>query len=143
MSARKARPPKSGTRGHARPAAGPRATGPSAPARQVPVDRFFRDVVASMRNGVVTITRDGRIAFINEVACRTLGCKVTAAHLGRPFFDVLKNSPDIVRILAEAFDLSTLPNRAKLRLKPSDKVIGYTLSHVRDKHKRKHNRKRQ
>jgi len=132
MSARKARPPKSGARTRARSAASPRATAPAAPAREVPADRFFRDVVASMRNGVVAITRDGRIVFINDVACRTFGCKVTAAHLGRPFFDVLKNSPDVVRILAGTFDLSTLPNRAELRLKPSGKVIGYTLSHVRD-----------
>jgi signal transduction histidine kinase len=85
-----------------------------------------------MRNGVVAITRDGRVAFMNEVACRTFGCPVTPSHVGRPFFDVLKDTPDAVRILAGAFDLSTLPNRAELRLKPSGKVIGYTLSRVRD-----------
>jgi signal transduction histidine kinase len=113
----------------------PRAAA-AAPAREVPADRFFRDIVASMRNGVVAVTRDGRIAFINDVACRTFGCKVTPSHLGRPFFEVLKNTPDIVRILAGAFDLSTLPNRAELRLKPSGKVIGYTLSHVRDDRRR-------
>jgi len=131
MSARKARPPKSGAPSRAKSTARPRAKAAGA-AREIPADRFFRDIVASMRNGVVAVTRDGRIAFINDVACRTFGCKVTPAHLGRPFFDVLKNTPDVVRILAGAFDLSTLPNRAELRLKPSGKVIGYTLSHVRD-----------
>jgi PAS domain S-box-containing protein len=131
MSARKARPSKSGSTGRARSAARARVAA-AAPAREAPVDRFFRDIVASMRNGVVAVTRDGRIAFINDVACRTFGCTVTSAHLGRPFFEVLKNTPDVVRILAGAFDLSTLPNRAELRLKPSGKVIGYTLSHVRD-----------
>ena len=35
----------------------------------------------------------------------------------------------MVRILSAAFDLAHLPNRAELRLKPSGKVIGYTLSH--------------
>lgn len=95
-------------------------------------DRFFRDVVASMRNGVVAITRDGRVAFLNDVAARTFGCRAARGALGRPFFEVLRGSPDVVRILAGAFDLTTLPNRAELRLKPSGKVIGYTLSHVRD-----------
>jgi signal transduction histidine kinase len=98
----------------------------------ITTDLFFRHMVNSMRNGVLAITRDGRLAFANEVACRTLGCTVQPSDLGRPFFDVLQDSPDIVRILAGAFELSHLPNRAELRLKPSGKVIGYTLSHVRD-----------
>ncbi len=130
MSARKARPPKSV--GRTRSAARQRASSTVAPSRQIPNDRFFRDIVAGMRNGVVAVTRDGRIAFMNDVACRTFGCKVTSSQLGRPFFEVLKHAPDVVRILVGAFDLSTLPNRAELRLKPSGKVIGYTLSHVRD-----------
>ncbi len=36
------------------------------------------------------------------------------------------------RIVAGAFELSHLPNRAELRLKSTGKVIGYTLSQVRD-----------
>ena len=39
--------------------------------------------------------------------------------------------PDIVRMLAGAFELTHLPNRAELRLKSTGKVIGYTLSQVR------------
>jgi two-component system nitrogen regulation sensor histidine kinase GlnL len=38
----------------------------------------------------------------------------------------------VSRIVAGAFDLSHLPNRAELRLKSTGKVIGYTLSQVRD-----------
>ena len=38
----------------------------------------------------------------------------------------------MARILAGAFELSHLPNRAELRLKSTGKVIGYTLSQVRD-----------
>ncbi len=131
MATGKRRPPTGG-----RPRLGRARVGVSARvgslARATPSDRFFRDVVASMRNGVVAITRDGRIAFMNDVACRTLGCRPPRADLGRPFFEVLRDSPDVVRLLAGAFDLTTLPNRAELRLKRSGKVIGYTLSHVRD-----------
>jgi signal transduction histidine kinase len=45
---------------------------------------------------------------------------------------VLAKHPDMVRVLHSAFELSHLPNRAELRLKTTGKVIGYTLSHVRD-----------
>jgi signal transduction histidine kinase len=38
----------------------------------------------------------------------------------------------MVRILGGAFEMSSLPNRAEIRLKSSDKVIGYTLSLIRD-----------
>lgn len=131
MPARKVRRPKAGAPSRARTSASVRRA-PASSTHHVTPDRFFRELVASMRNGVVAITRDGRIAYMNDVACRTFGCKATSAHLGRPFFDVLRDSPDVVRILAGAFDLSTLPSRAELRLKHSSKVIGYTLAHVRD-----------
>ena len=42
------------------------------------------------------------------------------------------NIPDIVRVLGGAFELKALPNRAELRLKSTDTVLGYTLSLVRD-----------
>jgi signal transduction histidine kinase len=45
---------------------------------------------------------------------------------------VLKDQPDVARIVSGAFELSHLPNRAELRLKSTGKVIGYTLSQVRD-----------
>ena len=38
--------------------------------------------------------------------------------------------PEIIRVLSGAFELSHLPNRAELRLKDLDRVIGYTLSQV-------------
>src|SRR5262249_51558660 len=40
--------------------------------------------------------------------------------------------PDIIRVLSASFELSHLPNRAELRLKHIDRVIGYTLSKVLD-----------
>jgi signal transduction histidine kinase len=45
---------------------------------------------------------------------------------------VLRDVPDAMRVLSAAFELSHLPNRAELRLKDLDRVIGYTLSQVRD-----------
>jgi signal transduction histidine kinase len=95
-------------------------------------DRFYRQLVLGMRNGVLAVTRDGRIAIINEVACRILEIPPLDNYLGRDYATVLTVQPDMVRILSAAFELSHLPNRAELRLKPSGKVIGYTLSHILD-----------
>ena len=104
---------------------------PAAPPDGVP-DGFYRDLVWNLRNGVLAVTRDGRIAVMNEVAYRILGLASRQTDIGVPYQQVLKERPDVCRIVAGAFDLSHLPNRAELRLKSTGKVIGYTLSQVRD-----------
>jgi len=108
-----------------------RKTRKAADAAVVP-EGFYRDLVWNLRNGVVAITRDGRVAVMNEIAYRVLGLKPRQSAIGRPFSEVLNEVPDVCRIVAGAFDISHLPNRAELRLKRTNKVIGYTLSHVRD-----------
>ena len=95
-------------------------------------------MVTNMRNGVLAIDREGRVVMINEEACRILEIAPDAEDSGRHFSDLLRHHHDVVRVLAGAFELSTLPNRAELRLKPSGKVIGYTLSLVRDERQRAH-----
>jgi signal transduction histidine kinase len=99
-------------------------------------DAFYRDLVWNLRNGVLAITRDGQIAVMNDNAYGILGLKARQSDMGRPFVEVLKELPDVCRILASAFELSHLPNRAELRVKKTGKVIGYTLSHVRDNRNR-------
>ena len=95
-------------------------------------DGFYRDLVWNLRNGVIAISHDGRIAVMNDIAYRILGLTPRASDIGRPCGDVLKDTPDVLRIIAGAFDVSHLPNRAELRVKKTGKVIGYTLSHVLD-----------
>ena len=95
-------------------------------------ETFYRDLVWNLRNGVLAVTHDGRIAVMNEVAYRIFGLEPTHTDIGRPYSQVLRDLPDVMRIIAGAFDLSHLPNRAELRLKRTSKVIGYTLSQVRD-----------
>jgi signal transduction histidine kinase len=84
-----------------------------------------------MRNGVLAISRDGTLALINDEAYRIFGTRAQASDLGTPLAEVLKDHPDVVRVLLSAFDLHLLPNRVEMRLKPSNKVIGYTLALVR------------
>jgi signal transduction histidine kinase len=95
-------------------------------------DRFFRDMVASMRNGVLAVTRDGSLAVMNDEAYRIFSLQPDAADIGRHYADVLRLHPDVVRVIGSAFELDHLPNRVELRLKSTGRVIGYTLSHIRD-----------
>ncbi len=95
-------------------------------------DVFFRHMVGNMRNGVLAIARDGAVVLVNDEACRLFGLPPGPTLVGQPFADLLRQHPDIVRVLGGAFEMATLPNRAELRLKSTDTVIGYTLSLVRD-----------
>ena len=94
-------------------------------------DAFFRHLVTGMRNGVLAITRDSRLALINDEAYRIFGLTPTPSDAGAPIATVLSRHPDVVRVLSGVFDLNHLPNRAEMRLKPGGKVIGYTLAFVR------------
>jgi signal transduction histidine kinase len=95
-------------------------------------DRFFRHVVSSMRNGVIAIRRDGALALMNNEAYRIFSLTRHPDDVGRPFSEVFRDHPDVARVVSSAFELTTLPNRAELRLKDTDRVIGYTLSVVKD-----------
>jgi two-component system, NtrC family, sensor histidine kinase AtoS len=91
-------------------------------------------MVANMRNGVLAIDRAGDLVLINDEACRAFGLPPDLDYLGQPYGNVFRQHPDIVRVLGGAFEMAALPNRAELRLKPTGKVIGYTLSLIRDDH---------
>ncbi len=99
---------------------------------QLPDDRFFRYLVSNMRNGVLAFRRDGTIALMNDEAYRIFGLTKADSDLGRPYAEVLRERPAVIRVLSAVFELSHLPNRAELRLKDLDRVIGYTLSPVKD-----------
>ena len=96
-------------------------------ARLTPDDRFFRHIVSSMRNGVIAFRRDGTLALMNDDAYRIFGLRAAPGDVGRPFADVLRERPEVIRVFSSAFELSYLPNRAELRLKDLHRVIGYTL----------------
>jgi signal transduction histidine kinase len=108
-----------------------------------PLDnRFFRDMVASMSNGVLSVRRDGGVVFVNDPARRILGLPDMPGGWpggdGVHYSELLRDYQELVRLFASAFEMSTLPNRAELRLKPSGRVIGYTLSLVCDDRGRVH-----
>ncbi len=95
-------------------------------------DRFFRDMVASMRNGVLAVTKDGSLAVMNEEGYRIFSLRPDSGDIGRSYAEVLRMHPDVVRVIGSAFELEHLPNRVELRLKATGRVIGYTLAHIRN-----------
>src|SRR5438093_859399 len=99
---------------------------------KTPEDRFFRHIVSSMANGVLAVRRDGTLSLMNQEAYRIFSLTPGSDDIGRPFAEVLGPRADIVRVLTAAFELTHLPNRLELRLKDLDRVIGYTLSQVKD-----------
>src|SRR5438067_2510365 len=124
-------PPRPDIRAVHRPQ-GPRLAGRSRAPGVAPDDRFFRHIVSSMRNGVIAFRRDGTLALMNDEAYRIFGLERSPDDLDRPVAEVLRDRPEMARVLASAFDLSYLPNRAELRLNDLDRVIGYTLSQVKN-----------
>jgi len=95
-------------------------------------DPFFRHIVSSLRNGVIAFHRDGTLALMNDEAYRMFALTRRGGDIGRPFADVLHERPAVIRVLTGAFEMSHLPNRAELRLKDLNRVIGYTLSQVKE-----------
>ena len=95
-------------------------------------DRFFRHLVFNLRTGVVAITRDGRIAAVNDLAYKVLGLPMHPADVGRPFVEVLADCPEVLGVLDDAFEVDDLPNRAEMRLRKTGRAIGYTLSRIHD-----------
>src|SRR5690348_5579155 len=76
-------------------------------------DPFFRHVVGSLRNGVLAFHRDGTLALMNDEAYRSFALARRPGDIGRPFTEVLRERPGVVRVLASVFEMSYLPNRAE------------------------------
>ena len=89
-------------------------------------------MVAGMRNGVLAFTRDGTLTLINGEAYNIFDVEPQPGDVGRPVAEVLQARPEVVRVLNSVFDVHLLANRAELRLRPSGRVIGYTLARVHD-----------
>jgi signal transduction histidine kinase len=95
-------------------------------------ERFYRDLISGMRNGVIVIRRDGCLVAINDAAYASLDMLPGSADIGRPIARVLEDVPEVVRVLDGAFGSDPLPNRAEVKLARTGRSIGFTLSLVRD-----------
>src|SRR5687767_2959259 len=68
----------------------------------VATESFYRDLVWNLRNGVLAVTQDGRIAVMNEVAYRIFGLTPSTTDIGRPYVEVLRDLPDVIRVVSGA-----------------------------------------
>src|SRR5687768_6959288 len=95
-----------------------RPAGADAPA--VP-QSFYRDMVWPLPHRLLAVTRDGHPALLNAAACRIFGLPPSTSRIGRPYTAVLRDGPDVARIVGGAFEMSRLPSRAGLRVKRTGK----------------------
>ena len=95
-------------------------------------ERFYRDLISGMRNGVIVIRRDGTLVAVNDAAYGSLDMLPGSHDIGRPIAVVLADVPEMVRVLDGAFGGDPLPNRAEVKLARTGRSIGFTLSLVRD-----------
>src|SRR5262249_51531208 len=95
-------------------------------------DRFYRHIIDSLRSGLIAIRDTGALALMNDEAYRILALTRRPDDIGRPFADILGDRPEVASALDAAFDTTPLGNRAELRLKNIGRVVGYSLSQVRD-----------
>lgn len=104
----------------------------SRPGDDLVPERFYRDLISGMRNGVIVIRRDGCLVAINDAAYASLDMLPGPEDVGRPIAQVLADVPEMVRVLEGAFGSDPLPNRAEVKLARTGRSIGFTLSLVRD-----------
>lgn len=98
--------------------------------------RFVRGLVLGMRCGIVAVDRNGRLILINGPAREILELD-PAPPSGLPIEQAFAAHPQLGRILAEAFTMRSLPNRAEIDLgfgSERRKTLGFTLSMVDDDH---------
>ncbi len=91
-----------------------------------------RRVLASMRCGVVTVSRSGVITSLNAPAAAHLGVDMSAA-VGRDCREVLAHCPAMAHLLLDALARGTLPDRAELELEIEGQrrvLIGFSLSRI-------------
>ena len=97
-----------------------------------PGTTFLRGLLSGIRCGVIAVDPKGALVLINRHGCEILGLD-QSPPAGTPIALALADHPNLVRVLGEAFDLNTLPNRAELDLGPQRREgtrIGFTVSHV-------------
>lgn len=89
-------------------------------------------VLSSMRCGVVTTDRQGRVTTLNEQAARYLHVPYPAPA-GIPCSELFAHCPAVAHLLLDALGRKTLPDRAELELQLNGErqvLIGFSLSQI-------------
>jgi signal transduction histidine kinase len=90
---------------------------------------FLEGLVQGIRCGILAIDIEGRIRLVNRVAREILD--LPSVRTGVLAADELREHPQLLGVLGEAFGMSCLPNRAELELgRHGGRTIGFTMSMV-------------
>lgn len=114
------------------PAAAPRKKSP--PRFTPPEDGYFRHLCSSLRCGIISIDRQGRITSINDLARKILELDDTGT-VGLPCSEALKDHPKLAGAFIEAFGMKNQPNRAEMEIRLKDerkRTIGFSMPLIRD-----------
>lgn len=96
------------------------------------MSELARHVLDSMRCGVVTVDRTGRVTTLSPLAASWLGVERGAA-LGADCRQAFSACPAVAHLLLDALGRGTLPDRAELELEVEGSrrlLIGFSLSQV-------------
>jgi len=97
-------------------------------------ERFFHHLFASMRCGIITIDRTGRITHLNGLARKILEIP-EADPIGRLCSEALADHPLLVNLFVESFRMKNQPNRAEMEIRLQDRkkrTIGFSMPLIRD-----------
>jgi len=97
-------------------------------------ERFFHHLFTSMRCGIITIDRTGRITHLNGLARKILELPEGDA-IGRACSETLADHPLLVNLFVESFRMKNQPNRAEMEIRLQDhkkRTIGFSMPLIRD-----------
>ncbi len=102
------------------------------PGRRCTPAILYEGLLRGMRCGILAVDREGQLLLLNAHAREILELETEPAP-GTPLLEALPGQPELVAVLAEAFTLAHLPNRAELEITTGHrrrKTIGFTLSYI-------------
>ncbi len=89
-------------------------------------------ILSSFRAGIVAITREGRVAYINPIGAKILeGCILAEGEV----IHLRASENSFFRILSESISMNYLPTRVEVEIPGRDgdrQFIGFTLAELKD-----------
>jgi signal transduction histidine kinase len=95
---------------------------------------FGLKLLSSLRCGILSVSLDRKITAINDIALRIFELE-DRNYVGQFAEEVLRDQPQLLQTLYDAYQMKNLPSRAELDLQIHDgenRTVGYTISFIKD-----------
>lgn len=95
---------------------------------------FYRSILDNLTGGLVSVSLDGSVAYINPMAGRILHLPEVAPLLDKKYGEVLSGFPALCDVVGEALRTRRTVHRAEITVMHGDKplVIGYSTLQVKN-----------